>query len=130
MGALLKLALLVLLFATALAVQAPAWLLARAVHDQTAGAVELRDAAGTVWNGQAVPVLHGSGANGPDLYAGTLAWHLTGFDWRHTALRFDVLQTPGGARAAALAVAPDRIQLAGGLRVPAAVLASSRWTSG
>jgi Type II secretion system (T2SS), protein N len=112
---------LLMLVAIALAVQAPAWLLARSVQERSGSVMELRNASGTIWNGQADAIFRGKTAGESEISAGSVAWRATRIDWQHRALIFDVRQTPAGPRPLTLALGADNIRLAGGGRLPATV---------
>ncbi|MEP7083524.1 MAG: type II secretion system protein N [Betaproteobacteria bacterium] len=113
--------LLVLLVAVALAWQAPAWLLGREIGARSGGLVELRNAAGTLWNGEADAVIRAMGSGTRDVFVGRIGWHVERFDWARRALIATLHQTPGGARPISLTAARDRIDAAGSVRVPAAL---------
>lgn len=115
-----RLLLLLGLVALALAVQAPAWLLARGVQERTGGIVELRDPAGTIWIGQADALVRGTAPGGRETAIGRLAWRLERIDWQHGALVFDLRQTPPAPRPTTIAIGTDRIRIAGEARLPAA----------
>jgi general secretion pathway protein N len=116
-GALLLLALV----AVALAIQAPAWLLGRSVQERSGGLVELRQASGSLWNGEAEALVRGRDASEREISLGRLAWRVDRVDWRLRALVFNIRQTAGGARAATLVLGADRIGMAGSVRLPAAL---------
>jgi Type II secretion system (T2SS), protein N len=116
-----RLLLLLMLLAIALAAQAPAWLLARSVQERSGNMIELRNASGTIWNGQADAIFRGKTAGEREISAGSIAWRAVRIDWQHRALIFDVRQTPAGPRPLTLALGADSIRLAGGGRLPATV---------
>lgn len=115
--------LLVLLLALLLAWQAPAWLLGRDVNVRSGGLLELRNATGTLWNGEADAVIGATGSGARDVFIGRISWRVERFDWTRRALIATVRQTPGGTRPIALTVARDSIDAAGSVRVPAALAA-------
>ena len=125
-----RLLLLLVLVAIALAVQAPAWLLARSVQERSGGMLELRNASGTLWNGQADAVVRGKAAGEREILLGRLAWRAERIDWQHRALIFDVRQTPAGPRPATIALGADRIRYAGSARLPAAIAGRVRLLAG
>ena len=129
-----RILLLLALLAIALAVQAPAWLLAHAIEDQSGGALSLRNAAGTVWRGEADAAVRGQPAGRRDQALGRVAWRVERLDWDRRALLMTVRQPPAGAPPVTLALGADRIRFAGSMRLPAAVAGRHRllagWTLG
>lgn len=125
-----RILLLLALMGIALAVQAPAWLLARNLEDRSDGALSLRNAAGTVWRGEADAAIRGQPAARRDHALGRLAWRVEGIDWSRRALRVTVRQPPAGAPPATLALGAERIRFAGSVRLPAAAAGRHRLLAG
>ncbi|MBK7470108.1 MAG: type II secretion system protein N [Betaproteobacteria bacterium] len=129
-----RILLLLALVAIALAVQAPAWLLARTLEEQSGGTLSLRNATGTVWRGEADAAIRGQPAARRDQALGRVAWRVERLDWDRRALLMTVRQPPAGAPPVTLALGADRIRFAGSVRLPAASAGLHRllagWTLG
>ena len=129
-----RILLLLALVAVALAVQAPAWLLTRNLEEHSGGTLNLRNATGTVWRGEADTAIRGQPAARGDHALGRLAWRVDRLDWDRRALVTTVRQPPAGAPPFTLALGADRIGFAGSVRLPAAIAGRRRllagWTLG
>jgi hypothetical protein len=112
--------LLLVLVVIALAAQAPAWLLGRGVQERSGGLVELRNASGTLWNGEADALLRDGSAGERAIALGRVAWRADRIDWQRRTLMVEVRQTPAGARPATFALGADRLGFAGTARLSAA----------
>lgn len=122
--------LLLLLVTIALAVQAPAWLLASSVQEHSGGFVALRNTAGTIWKGEADVVIPGRSATQREILAGRIAWRLARIDPRQRAVVIEVRQTPAASRPATITLGFDHLRFSGSVRLPAAVAARSPLLAG
>ncbi len=122
--------LLLLLVIVALAWQAPAWLAGREVLARSGGLIELRNASGTIWQGEADVIARGNPGAARDIFLGRVEWRVARFDWGRRAMIAEVRQAPGGAKPLSIALARDRIDVAGGARIPAALAARIRLLAG
>lgn len=116
-----RLLLLLMLVAIAFAVQAPAWLLGRSVQERSGGMIDLRNASGTIWNGEADPVVRARTAGEREIFLGRMAWRVDRIDWPHRALVIAVHQTPVGPQPATITLGADRARFAGSVRLPASI---------
>lgn len=111
------------LYAVALAVLAPAWLLDAALDDASAGRLRLASPEGTVWSGRATAELRDDG--GGRRWSAPLSWR-----WQPAALlagRLDYrLGTGPAASLSAVSVTRSRVEFSGvDIRMPAARLAEA-----
>lgn len=124
--------LLLLLVTIALAVQAPAWLLASSVQERSGGLVALHHTAGTIWKGEADVVIPGRATAQREIFAGRIAWRVLRIDPWQRALVIEIQQTPAAARPATIKLGVDHMRFSGSMRLPAAVAARapllSAWT--
>ena len=110
-----------LLLGAMLVVEAPAWLVARRVAADTSGWIELRQPAGTMWNGSAEAVVPLPSPAAASIALGRIAWKITGIDWPSRSLAASIEQIPPAPRPLRLIAGSDRTVLTGAIRAPAAV---------
>lgn len=130
--------LLLALVAIALAIQAPASLIAREVLDSSMGSVRLLQPTGTIWRGQAdlvvgTPVAARTAittaSNPLQIAVGPVRWNVERFDVSRRALILSVRQPPL-PQVLTVTVAGDRIEASGNVRIPAEISSASPLLAG
>lgn len=115
----MRLLLLLLLIAIAMIVQAPAWLVAKPLHDASSGIAEVRDARGTIWSGAADLALHSPPPSTREIGAGRIEWSLTQLDALARSITIELRQPSTSSPPFTLKVGPgDRADVTGSLSVP------------
>jgi hypothetical protein len=99
------------------------------VRSATDRRVDLAESSGTLWRGHARLTLRGA-EGAPPVDAGRVRWRTDGIDLTRRGLRYALEQEPPAPLPAVLTIAAGSVRLAGGLRLPATVLAATSWTAG